>query len=284
MNNNKDEFDIQIKKDLEKLGLDDKNSYQKIVNDHHHSHHEIIFVTQGEAQFSIENKTFNLKKNSLLFIANFERHNCKIISYPYERYFALLSYAFFDMSLLDKTLMSAFINRPDNLSPSINLKDNEAIYVSNIFNTLLDENTKTLAYYKKLVNTKVFELLVFLFRTHPSSFAEASDDKYSDTVFKVQQHLHENFRSEISLKSVASHFYTDMFYLSTKFKKYVGYTFKQYLTNLRLSFAKELLITTNLKVSEISERAGYNDVTNFIRAFTSIEKISPSKFRKSSNK
>lgn len=130
-----------------------------------------------------------------------------------------------------------------------------------------------------MTRLKICEMLVYLYRIHPDNFFDFSKDSYAKTVIEVQEYLNNNFKETLTLKSVAAHFYTDMYYLSTKFKEIIGYSFKQYLTNLRLSYAKYLLVTTDNTISSICSACGYNDPANFIRAFTSIEKLSPTKYR-----
>ena len=68
-------------------------------------------------------------------------------------------------------------------------------------------------------------------------------------------------------------------YLSELFKKEVGEGFYDFLTEYRIKVAKELLITTNLKVYEIATKVGYNDAITFGRAFKKVTSYTPNSFR-----
>jgi AraC-like DNA-binding protein len=48
----------------------------------------------------------------------------------------------------------------------------------------------------------------------------------------------------------------------------------------RLSYAKELLLTTDLGVAEISARSGFGDVNNFIRSFKRLNGVTPNRYRR----
>ena len=73
-------------------------------------------------------------------------------------------------------------------------------------------------------------------------------------------------------------------YLTHLFKKQVGYSPKQYILLNRLSYAQELLETTQLQVSQVALQCGFGDVNNFIRAFREWFGVSPSQFRKQNGK
>lgn len=72
--------------------------------------------------------------------------------------------------------------------------------------------------------------------------------------------------------------------ITEEIKVKTGLSFKQYLNDIRLHEAKSLLNSTKLSISEIAYQVGYSNVSHFNRVFKSVEKISPSDFRKNTNK
>ncbi|WP_028986628.1 response regulator transcription factor [Thermicanus aegyptius] len=92
----------------------------------------------------------------------------------------------------------------------------------------------------------------------------------------IDQHLKE----EISLKDVAEYVHLNPSYFSVLFKEQVHLTFSEYITRRRMQRAKELLITTNLPISEVAEEAGYKTTKYFIKLFKEIEGITPSVYRR----
>ncbi|MBS6642828.1 MAG: response regulator [Clostridiaceae bacterium] len=103
------------------------------------------------------------------------------------------------------------------------------------------------------------------------------------TIQKAKKYIEENFNQDLSLQSTASYLGFHPNYFSTLFKSKTGSTFSQYLQNLRIEKACELIHSTNLNLYEIGERIGYSDNANFCRAFKKVKGVSPSKFKNSSN-
>ncbi len=92
------------------------------------------------------------------------------------------------------------------------------------------------------------------------------EDNYADT--------------KLSLSVVASVAGLNEKYFSSKFKKETGSTFVEYLTNVRIDAAKSLLRKTNMKLVEISEAVGYNNVEHFIRVFKKRTGKAPREYEK----
>ena len=70
-------------------------------------------------------------------------------------------------------------------------------------------------------------------------------------------------------------------YLSTQFKVKTGKNFKDYISNLRIQKAEELLMCSEFKISEVAELMGYNDSGYFIKVFKNKLGCTPSQFRES---
>ncbi|WP_246516832.1 AraC family transcriptional regulator [Lederbergia ruris] len=96
---------------------------------------------------------------------------------------------------------------------------------------------------------------------------------------KVVDYIHENYREDISLESCADVVGTTPYTLSRSFKKILNINFIDYVTELRMNKAKELLINTNMKINDISECVGYRN-SYFNRIFKKQVGVTPSQFRK----
>lgn len=102
----------------------------------------------------------------------------------------------------------------------------------------------------------------------------------SSTVIKLaKEYIIKNYNNNITLKDVAEEVYLSQNYLSELFKKETGNGFYDFLSRYRIKKAKELLITTNIKIYEIAQKVGYNDSITFGRAFKKITGVSPNAFR-----
>ena len=97
-----------------------------------------------------------------------------------------------------------------------------------------------------------------------------------DALNYIKKHYNEN----ISLTDVAEHVNVNKSYLCDVFKKEQKVTILQYMTNLRIEKAKELLLHTDMKMYEISVEVGYNDYTYFSQIFKRNTGSTLSEFRK----
>lgn len=98
-------------------------------------------------------------------------------------------------------------------------------------------------------------------------------------VDEVVQYIQDHYMEDISLESCADHVGTTAYTLSKAFKKVLAINFIDYLTTVRIDHAKELLLSTNLKINEIAESVGYRH-SYFNRIFKKQIGVPPSQFRK----
>ena len=104
--------------------------------------------------------------------------------------------------------------------------------------------------------------------------------KYSHVISRAEKYVAENFCDpNISLISVAKYVGLSAAHFSTVFSQTVGRPFINYLTAMRIERAKELLATTNMKLSTIAMEIGYNEPNYFSHVFRKLEGITPKEYR-----
>lgn len=91
--------------------------------------------------------------------------------------------------------------------------------------------------------------------------------------------LKEYASPDFSISYLADTFHVSIAYMSYLFKKEMGENFSDYLWELRLEKAKELLLTTQMSIDEISIAVGYVNTSSFRRKFKSATGMAPSQFR-----
>ena len=109
---------------------------------------------------------------------------------------------------------------------------------------------------------------------------EISGSKYAHVIDWAERYVNTHYMSEdISLNSVAEYVNMNPSYFSSVFRKEKGITFVEYLTRVRLERAKELLLCSSLKISEIAYKVGYNDPQYFSHLFKKYNQCSPKDYR-----
>ncbi len=112
-----------------------------------------------------------------------------------------------------------------------------------------------------------FNYLLNVYRLYFAASAEQQNFYKNRIVQKVMKFVHENYQNPISLNDAADYVNKSPGYLSNKFKKEAGVSFTQYVTDYRILKAKELLISTNMKVKEIAVYVGFQDEQYFSLVF-----------------
>jgi two-component system, response regulator YesN len=97
---------------------------------------------------------------------------------------------------------------------------------------------------------------------------------------KVTEYIACNYmKEELNLAMVALEFEVSEAYMYQFFKKHVGNTFSNYLEELRMKYACELLNEEDLNIKDIAKMVGYNNDHSFRRAFKRINGTAPTDYR-----
>lgn len=97
----------------------------------------------------------------------------------------------------------------------------------------------------------------------------------------AMEYIKDNFAdSGLSLMTVCNHLSVSMSYFSTFFKESAGKTFIEYLTEVRMDKAKELLTNTDMMLYSIAEKVGYENPAYFTVAFKKNNGMNPKEYRK----
>lgn len=107
-----------------------------------------------------------------------------------------------------------------------------------------------------------------------------SGRRYSDIIEIAKDQIRKTYMSdEISLNTIAAEVGMSPSYFSSIFSKEMGKTFVEYLTEIRMDRAKELLMCSSMKTSEIGYEVGYKDPQYFSYIFKKTQNCTPKEFR-----
>ena len=99
-------------------------------------------------------------------------------------------------------------------------------------------------------------------------------------ITEAKHYIQQHYQEALRLEDVSSAVGFNATYFSTLFKKETGQNFMDYLTELRIGKAKELLCGEELSVQEVAEQVGYQDLKYFSRLFKKLTGVSPSDYKK----
>lgn len=105
------------------------------------------------------------------------------------------------------------------------------------------------------------------------------EQQSSSVIDKAKEYIQTNYYREISLDDVSREVDISPYYFSKIFKEETGENFIEYLTNLRIAKAKELLLESDRSMKEICLMVGYSDPNYFSRTFKKNVGVTPTEFK-----
>lgn len=103
----------------------------------------------------------------------------------------------------------------------------------------------------------------------------------NETFQKICTYIKHNFTTNMTLQEIADKFFLNPSYLSNLFKKELGLNYSTYLATIRIDYACELLMNTQLSINQIADQIGFKNYFYFARVFKKYKNMTPSQYRDS---
>lgn len=272
-------------KNLLKNKLIDIKKHTRFVEfpQHKHDFLEIMYVYSGKIVHHIGNETIILQSGDFLILSRHVSHSIEktnkndigvniIISNDFLKTILKQS----NNSLLTSFLVENFKN--NGQAKYLFFHTQSILPLENVMDNLIFELVKN-----KTQNINILSGLVLLVFNYLNSYSKLLVNDYvskpsSRTKDIINDYLEHNFATA-SLKELAENEHYSMCYLSKLIHNLFGKTFNQLLANKRIEVAQKLLLTTDMKVYEIAEFIGYENLTHFYKVFYELTKNTPKQYR-----
>ena len=145
-------------------------------------------------------------------------------------------------------------------------------------------NRNHLDNYKWLCSIKVLEVFIETHRSYVSEILQSDSLGVPKSYSKVQElleFLNTSFTEKITSTEIEKLTGCNFDYINRVFKKLTHKTIFSYLNTVRINHAKELISTTNMKVSEVGGAVGFSDLYYFSKVFKKAVGVPPSAYAKS---
>ena len=130
---------------------------------------------------------------------------------------------------------------------------------------------------KELINKAIYNI-----SQNSRQAGHLNSVNYSLPVRLACEYIDKNYQEDINLNKISNYVSLSKNYFCNIFKKETGMTIWDYLIRIRMEEAKKMLLETEQKTYEISERVGYDDPSYFGRLFKKYTGFTPIEFRDSS--
>lgn len=225
---------------------------------HWHEEIEILYVTEGSARITLEQQEYFLEKGSMIIVNSNELHSGYCESTPYVCKV---------LSFKPQNLITDDASRNVLFQPLV-VKDKQIdAFMEAIFNECEERQFA----YKDNCKALLTQFLIYLSRNYMSDMlSDKISEKRKRNLVRLNQvlcYIDEHSSERISNKELA-----DMMYLSEDrfghlFRKNVGVPPQQYINEMRLQKAKELIQSTEHTITEIARMVGFQDYNHFGRQF-----------------
>ncbi len=152
--------------------------------------------------------------------------------------------------------------------------------IEGILSDMLEIYSGGAGYSEALLKGLFYRLLVYICDNDISDGRHQFKGELSQEIMEAMYFIEKNYTEGIRLSDVAGVIGFSEGHFSRLFSAQVGISFSNYLTNIRLRHAKELLINTNLPVSDIALRTGFGSGDYLSACFNKNEGVTPTAFRR----
>ena len=247
---------------------------------HSHSFYELLYCTNNcDAEYLVGSERYRLQKGDIILIAPGVSHRPllpKNMSVPYQRDVVWISTEFMDN--LGKIFPEFDINNVRNTSLLRANRSRQDVFAA-LFSSGIREAENRRPGWEMAVAGNTMQLLIHVYRAYLDRSAAPLQAEKPELPDQVMAYVEEHLAQKITLAEVAHHFYVSESTVSQTFRKKLGVSFYQYVTQRRLISAKAL-IEQGLHLETVSEQVGFSDYSAFYRAFRQEYGISPRQYRK----
>ena len=257
---------------------------------HWHQFGEIMAVNEGIITVTIGGKPYQVSAGSFLFIFPCELHS---IEASEQSKSILIQY--------DSTLLSAFSSiaiHTQKYGDRLHYIGNETDPEMNAqMHALLDEILLLRMQTEEGENPPSFsdvrqymllsQMLMLVFEKEMAEPVQPGSVQTSRnalmTMQDICQYISHNYTEEITQAQMAERAEMSISYFSRAFREYTGTSFTTYLSRCRLAYAKQLLASHDMKITDVAFLAGFGSLASFNRVFLELENMTPSDFRRLHN-
>lgn len=239
---------------------------------HSHPYFHYIYVLSGRATILVGDERFEARSDEFYLtpvgvthsIYYIEKEPLKVMEIKFEAH--------------DPPLFAQLMQLPYRIPFS-------GFKVRRLLESLIGEGMNKERYYSEIIHMRVREVLFHAIRGSASCAVREEDVCGEEAsgrpdIRQAAVYLENNLNQPITLEMLAKESKMSKHYFCRYFKSSYGLSPMQYLNRKRLARAKELMLHSDLNITQISGKVGFSDVHYFSRVFKKYENESPQEYMK----
>ncbi|PRX62449.1 AraC-like protein [Cohnella sp. SGD-V74] len=248
---------------------------------HFHSYFELYCLLSGTRDYFVRDSTYAVEAGDLVFIGPNALHRTLLAGDPaHERIVVHIDDRYVRDALGEhaELLLGPF----EAAAPIVRLRGEQRLRLDALTSRMLEELRTRPPGFELALKTAVAELLLLSARAvHAGHAPEASlSSPMHRKMSEIVRYLNASYGEPIKIGELAERFYISPYHMSRSFKAATGFTLIDYLNLTRVKEAQRLLRETQLPITEIAARTGFDNFSHFGKTFKKITRASARDYRK----
>lgn len=218
--------------------------------------YQILYITEGNGVLETKDGKYNLQPGSVVLLVPGKWHRYR----PNKKTGWTEYYIGFDGKFARHFLSTDALK--ENL-PVIQCGLHEEIITS--YNQAFDITQKAKPGYQQILSGIAIKLLGIILSYVKNK--EFTGKPIESIIEKTRQYIHDHYQTNVDLEKLADDNNIGYSYFRKMFKRFTGISPGQYLLQLRISKAKDLIITTDSNIKDIAIETGFDSIYYFSRVF-----------------
>jgi len=224
--------------------------------------YDMTYLVEGRACYTIDQKPYDIKQGDMLWLN--EGSEKKAITYK-------------------DNLMHCYSINFSAMNPALKISPPPFLTVNNIGirQDLLDMFRElTISWSRQqngyILKTRALHMMI-LHRISEIIIDNIDSSTGDYRINKAINIIAIHYSEKLTVKELASQVKLDEVYFGYLFKKETGITVRQYITQIRIRHAENMLQRGNLKIYQVAEYCGFSDVVHFYKSFKDVRGFPPSR-------
>ena len=228
---------------------------------HSHSFNEMVYVFKGNARIETDSDTYVLNSGDMAVIHERTFHK---ITNSKDTYCTFISFG--------KGKKSGERNKITVYAD---------FGAKGAFDRLINYYYGDYIYKNEFIRTCLFEIITMMLETEKAGKRQDTaldSDNYRRYI--TENYMNNSYNKSPNLRELSQLLHLSPVHTGRIIKSIYGHCFTEHIANIRIENAKEMLLTTNMTISEIAADTGYKTTHNFYESFKKITSMTPNQYRK----